>query len=331
MCPGELWAGTYEIGREAAYGAVPTPSTRIMYFRPGSHLTVEREPRIHKFQTGTRDNTRNISLGPEKVAGQVVLPVSAEILELLEIGLCGGVTGAGGGATKVWTFTPGATLDSATMRWHDGARPWRASGLYGAKLNFKGSVEGENLLTCDLFGKALVQEALTGGLAHATPAVFEGWECALDIDAFGGVPGTTPQVGTLLDWDVTIDNDPQRHYTADNTQQLHSITLNEIGVEATLTLLASSAAALTEFNNWVAATKRLIRLTFGDNALIGAGPDKETVTIDLPCAWTVVDLNQESNGARAYQLKASYVYDAANAYGVQVIVTTARAAVFDDR
>lgn len=328
---GELWAGQAEIGKEATYGAVPTPSTRQMYFRPGSFLSTEHEPRIHKFQTGTRDNTRNITLGPERAGGQVVLPMSAEILELLEIGILGGVTAVGAGANKTWTFKPGTALDSATLRWHDGARPWRASGVYASKLNIKGSVDGENLLTADLFAKTVVQEALTGGLTHATPAVFEGWECAIAIDAFGGVPGTTPKTGLLLDWDVTIDNDPQRHYTAVNTQQIDSITLNEIGVEATLTVLASAAQALTEFNNWKAGTKRLIRLEFGNNAPIGGTGVNEKIWVDLPGAWTAVDLNQESNGARAYQLKLSYVYDVVNAFGVQIVVTTARDAVFDDR
>jgi hypothetical protein len=327
---GELWEGEAEIGVEAGYGTA-VASTRQMYFRPGSNLSTEREPRIHKFQTGTRDNVRNLTLGPEKAAGQVVLPISAEILELLEIGILGSVTAVGAGANKTWTFAPGTALNSATMRWHDGARPWRAAGVYAGKLNFKGSVDGENLVTADLFAKSLTQEALTGGLAHATPAVFEGWESKIYIDAFEGVAGTTVKTGLMLDWDVTIDNDPQRHYTADNTQTLSSITLNEIGVEATLTVLASAAQAMTEFTAWTAGTKRLIRLEFGNNTAIGATGVNEKIWIDLPGAWTAVDLNQESNGARAYQLKMNYVFDTVNAYGVQITVTTARADVFDDR
>ena len=328
---GELWGGSCEIGKEVAYGTVPTVSTRLMYFNPGSHLTTEREPRLHRFQTGTRENLRNITLGPEVAGGQVILPMSAEILELLEIGLLGSVAAVGAGANKTWTFKPGTALDSATMRWHDGARPWRATGVYAGKLNIKGSVDGENLLTADLFAKSITQEALTGGLAAATPAVFEGWESAIAIDAFGGVAGTTPKTGLMLDWDVTIDNAPGRHYTAENTQAISSITLGEVSVEATLTVMASAAQALTEFNNWVAATKRLIRLIFGNNTAIGATGVNEKIWVDLPLAWTATDLNQESNGVRAYQLKGQGVYDVANVFGVQVIVTTARDAVFDDR
>lgn len=327
---GELWLGQAEIGVEVAYGTA-VASTRQMYFRPGSHLSTEREPRIHKFQTGTRDNVRNISQGPEVAGGQVSLPVSAEILELLQIGLLGGVTAAGAGANKTWTFKPGTVLDSATMRWHDGARPWRAAGVYASKLNIKGSVGGENLLTADLFAKSAIQEALTGGLNHAVPAVFEGWESKIYIDAFGGVAGTTVKTGFLIDWDVTIDNDPQRHYTAENVQTASSITLNEIGVEATLTVLASAAQSLTEFNSWVAGTKRLVRLEFGNNTAIGVTGVNEKIWVDLPGAWTAVDLNQESNGVRAYQLKLNYVYDPVNAMGAQVTVTTARSAVFGNR
>jgi len=325
---GELWVQEAEIAKEASYGATPTPSTRKMYFRPGSFLSDEFEPRIHKFQTGTRETTRNVTLGPEKAGGQVILPVSAEIIELLLLGIQGAVTPTGAGADKTWTFKPSATLDSATMRWHDGARPWRASGIYVGKLNIKGSVEGENLCTADLFAKTIVQEALTGGLASRTPAVFEGWESKIYIEAFGGTPGTTNIAAFLLDWDVSIDNAPNRHYTGDNTKVANSVTLGEIGVEATITALASNAQALTEFNNFVAATKRLVRLEFGNNSAIPSGSLNETITIDLPGAWTAVDLNQESNGVRAYQLKLAAVYDVTNAFSTQFRAVTARTAAW---
>ena len=324
---GELWLAQWEAAKEVAYGTA-VASTRQMYFRPGSYLGVEYEPRLHKAARGTRENVVNLTLGPEKPAGQVILPVSAEILELLEIGIQGDVAAVGAGTTKTWTFKPSATLNSGTFRGHDGARPWRMDGVYAGKLNFKGSVEGENLLTADLFGQNLAQEALTGGLTARVPAVFEGWEAKLYIDAFAAAPGGTNIAAFLLDWDVAIDNAPQRHFTADNTQSMSSATLGEIGVEATLTVLASAAQALTEFNNWKAATKRVVRLEFGGNTLIGAGPDTEKITLDLAGGWTAVDLNQESNGVRAYQLKFAGVYDPTNIFSLQIIATTARATVW---
>jgi len=49
------------MAKEVAYGTA-IPSTRLMYFRPGSYLSTVYDPRMHKFQTGSRDNVRNLLL-----------------------------------------------------------------------------------------------------------------------------------------------------------------------------------------------------------------------------------------------------------------------------
>ena len=118
---GELWRGTVQMGVEnpVAYGT-PVVATRIGYFTDPT-FTRTREPRLHRFAVGTRDNLRNITLGPTVVGGTLVQPLSAEVIELLLMGIKGAVTGVGGGATKTWTFTPDPVLDSATIEWHDGA------------------------------------------------------------------------------------------------------------------------------------------------------------------------------------------------------------------
>ncbi|RJQ04817.1 MAG: hypothetical protein C4551_10080 [Bacillota bacterium] len=323
---GETWRGLVQFGKEVAYGT-PVAATRRMYFRDPK-LTREREPRIHKFLTASRQTTRNLSLGPTRVGGTLVLPMSAEILELLEIGLKGGVTGQGAGATKTWTYTPGDTLDSATVEWHDGARAWQAAGVYADSLKIAGSIAGENLLTGEVFGKAMIPNAHTGGLTDRVPAVFEGWESKMYIDAFGAAPGGTNVANTLLSWDVSLKNNLKRKYFGDNTLNAGAMSIGEVEVEAKIGFEASPAAALTEYNNWDAATKRIVRLEFGNNALIGAGPDTEKITVDIPGAWKLVDLGGEDEGTRTYELTLHAVYDPTNTYMLQVIVTTARTTVF---
>ncbi len=324
---GEEWRKVWQMGKEVAWGT-DAAATRKMYFRDDSRLTREREPRIHKFATGSRDNIRNISLGPEKASGQVSLPVSAEILELLEMGIKGAVTGAGLAATKTWTFTPSSTLDSATLEWYDGARGWQMVGSYVESLKFAGKVDGESLLTAELIGKAITQVAMTAGLTDRVPAVFEGWEAALAIDAFGAVPGTTSIADTLIDWDVTIKNNYGRKYLGNNINAVSALPIGEIAIEGKIKFEAAPAVALTEFNNWDTGTKRIISLMFGHNALIGAGPDTEFVRVDIPGAWTAVDLGGNDNGTHVYELSLNYVYDPTNTFGLQVVVQTARTTVF---
>jgi hypothetical protein len=100
-----------------------------------------------------------------------------------------------------------------------------------------------------------------------------------------------------------------------------------LGIKAKLTFEAAAATALTEFNNWNAGTRRLVRLFFGDNEIIDGG-DKKFVTIDLPGAWEATDLGGNDEGTRTYEMSLDYVYDVTNAYGVQIRAQNARAAAY---
>jgi len=326
---GELWQGIVQAGVETDYG-VEVAATRILYARDPVFTRV-RDPRIHKFMTASRDNVRNISLGPEQVGGTLTMPVSAEILELLLMGLKGAVSPSSGTSTEwTFTFTPGTSLNSATLEWHDGAREWTITGAYANSLKIAGSVSGENLLTAEIFAKAMAIKAKTGSLTHGVPAVFEGWETAFYLDA-AGTALSTAKTGLLLSWDITIANGLARKYTAANTLTPSAITMSELEVTATLVVEASAAQAATEYANWDAATSRVVGLVFGGNAQIGATGSYETVSLAIPGKWTALDLGQTNENTRAYQLSCNYVYDAALAYGVSVAVLTARSAAWADR
>lgn len=329
--PGELWRSYWQAGKEVTAGT-GVAATRRMYFRTDSALTRERESRPHRFMTASRDNQRAHTLGPVQVGGEVSMPVSSsEILELLLIGLKGGVTPTtpvGATAARLWTFTPGTTLDSATLEWHDGAREWEANGVNADSLNLAGSVGGDNILTAELFGMSLVSTTMTPALAERTPAFLEGWQTNLYVDNFGGTPGTTVKNGLMVNWDVTISNGLGRKYTASNTLSPSAITTGELEVEATLTFEASSADANTEYSNWDAETKRLVRLEFlGPTNGIETG-FRNFVTIDIPGAWSAVDLSGTDEGTRVYELSLAYLYDSTNAYGVQVRCQNNRAAAW---
>jgi hypothetical protein len=275
---GELWRGSFQVGLESTPNTT-VPATRKMYFTPDSKLGRVRPPRPHKFATATRDNTRAMTLGPAEVGGTLKMPLSAsEIIEFLLMGVKAGVAPAGAGAAKLWTFTPGTSLAPATIEWNDGAREWEAGGCYVNKLKFTGNVKGESMVEAEVFGMSLAAASLTGALTDRLPDFIEGWETKLYIDAFGGTAGSTAVSDLLINWEITLDNMLGRKKWANNTAYYDGITIGEIGISAKLMFEAAAAQALTEFNNWDAATERLVRVEFGNNENIAVN-EIQTLTV----------------------------------------------------
>lgn len=324
---GALWRGQVQIGKESTPGTAVAAS-RKMYFEPDVVLTRERGSRAHKFAVGRRDNTLAHTLGPEMVKGSFKQVMSAdELIELLLCTVAGGVTPTGAGAVKTWTFTPGNTLDPLTVEWYDGARGWRASGMYGSSLKISGSVNDKTTVSAEMMGLAMVQNALTGALGDRVPTFIEGWETQLYIDAFGGTAGTTAVNGTLVNWEIDISNGMAHEFFAENDINAGVITVGEVEISAKLTFRADPAVALTEFNNWDAGTKRLVQLKFGDNDEISGG-DNRFVKVNLPGAWSAVNLGGSNQNSRMYELSLQYVYDPTNAYGVQFVCQNGRATAY---
>lgn len=328
---GELWRQTWAIGLESAAGT-PVAATRALFLEPESRLSRERESRAHRFATGTRDNVRAHTLGPQIAGGTVSMPLSAsEIIELLLIGLKGGVTPTTPAAgVYLWTFVPGSTaLDPATLEWYDGARGLQLAGTYANSLRFAGNVRERHIVTAELFGHDLSIEAVTNVDRSRVPDIIEGWESKCYIDSHEGTPGSTVKANLLINWDVLIDNQLGRKYWANNTNAMGAVVTGEIAVEATLLIEAANAQAATEFANWDADTLRLVRLEFGNNDVI-SGEYKKFITIDLPGAWSAFDLGQTDEQTRAYELRLTGVYDPTNQYAVQIRCQNARSAAFDN-
>lgn len=326
---GELWRQYWQLGKETTPGTT-VAATRRMYFGSDSKGSRERAARPHKFATASRDNVRAFTLGPTEVGGDWSMPLSAdELIEWLLMSIAGGVTPTGS-SPYVWTFTPGNSLDAATAEWYDGARGWDMGGVLINKLTFEGSVEGENMVKAEPFAQNMAIATPTGSLAEGVPTFIEGWETKLFVDSFGGTPGSTQVNGTLINWNIEIDNMIERKYFAQNTLNSGALPLGELGVKAKLTFEAAPSGTATEFSNWDGATKRLVRLDFGNNDLI-SGSDYRYVKIDIPGAWDAVDLGGSDKGTRTYELGLQYVYDPTNAFGLQIIAQNDRSAAWADR
>jgi hypothetical protein len=121
---------------------------------------------------------------------------------------------------------------------------------------------------------------LTSALTERVPTYIEGWETRLLVDTFGGTAGTTLIAGTLVSWNIEINFNLGRKYLANNTLALNALTLGDIETAAKLVFEAVSPQAYTEFSNWDAETKRLVRLEFGQNEIIDTGTN-EVQTLDV--------------------------------------------------
>lgn len=325
---GELWRGSTQLGLEVTPGT-PVAATRKGYFREPV-LTKERESRAHRFRTGRRDNVHKRTSGPVAAGGSLNFAMSAdEIIEMLLLGVQGGIVptqpAVGTDPTVyLWTAKPGNTLDSATVEWHDGARPWRETGVRVNTLGISGDVESENMVTADLFGLNLTQQALTGALTDRIPTFIEGWETKVYIDALGGTPGTTVVPATVKSWDFSLNNNLERDYFADNTLAAGDVNFGDFEVEESIVVRAASAEALAQFNNWENGAELIVRLEFGQNAVI-SNAYRRFVTVDVAGSWTAFDLGADGNGARNYELSFGQIYDSVLAASVQIRAQNTRA------
>jgi len=186
-----------------------------------------------------------------------------------------------------------------------------------------------------LTGGAVAISRTTAGvnptlLADRVPNFFPGWNMQLYVDPFGGTPGITNLAGSFLNYTLAIKNHAVRKYFGDNTTATGAIVLGELEVHGEITL-EGNAAGFAEYNNWDAGTKRMVRVVLGNSqydAVIGTSANKPQVWLDIPCAWTAVDLTPEDAGTKIYKFTFDYVYDAVNAYGLQITTFSSRATAY---
>jgi hypothetical protein len=218
---------------------------------------------------------------------------------------------------------------SMTLERNDAARGWRARGVRGTSLQIKGSADGDNMATVNLMGLGLTQNALSGTPPERVPPFMQGWETQIAIGAFGVDPATltSPIDGWLVNWDITVNRNPNRFYGAQNNQQASQVVMGNVTVDGSLTIAASFAESLTELNNANTALKRYVQLTFGNNVLIETTLRK-SVILGLPGAWRSRDLGANGSGIRFYTLNFRGVYDPTNAYSFRMLLRGTRATAF---
>ncbi len=333
---GELWRQDLTIGLETVAGTA-VPTTHRMYgdVAKKAGFTRVRPPHLMDVMTGTRDNQRDIKLRAVQIDGTFDQPISPdENLEIFAATFSSGVVPTISGITgHQWVFTPNSTssspVDSQTWEWYDAARNWQIAGAMVDQLDMSGTVATDTALTAKLFGREMIlNAATTPAPAERLPDFLEGWEAKVYIDAIGATPGTTEAPSTVTAYSLTFKNNLGRKYFADNTIQLGEVVVGTMGLHATITMEAASSYAAAEYAHWEANEHRLIRLELGNNEVIGAGPAKKLIQIDIPAGWTAADLTPEDAQTKVYKFEADYIYDPTNAFGCRVTAINGRTAMY---
>lgn len=318
---GELYQEVLQIGKETTAG-IGVAATRKLYGSEISFLK-ERDSRPRMFATGNRVNQLAHTLGPVMVNGSVKMPMSAdELLEMLAITIAPSAapsTPSGGTNARQFDFTPGNTSpDSATIERHDGARIRRALGVRGDTVTVAGSANGPNDVTFGLMGLDLPTLGSLTSLTERVPTFMEGYETKLFVDAFGGTPGTTQYSGTLINWNVKMANKLGSKFFADNANKTGALIFGPVEITADLTFEAAAAGTLTEFNNWESQTSRLVRLEFGQNAVIDAGTNEvQTLTVSgtVSGGTYIINFRGQQTASLAYNATAAAIQAALEALG----------------
>jgi len=136
-----------------------------------------------------------------------------DVLDLLIMGLKGGVTPTGGGADKTWTFTHLTTADPVPTTFTiEGVRSDGSSDfereveyVFATELGFSGAIDEELKCRASMVGRQTADSTKTGALTIPTtwePALFN--KTRLYIDSTWAGLGGTEIIGQMIDFDLSI-------------------------------------------------------------------------------------------------------------------------------
>lgn len=323
---GDLKTAYLQIGMQTAWVETDEAATRRLYGKGTLNHNFGWEDAV--VDSGTYDkNYISPAQGVEVAGGSISFPLFVdqlpEILRMAVANTPASGSDAGDGAYQ-WAFTPGDTLDFATLEWHDGHEAW---GMRNAQINTLriAGAAASGMLTVDatFIGSALAPTTMTPSLEEEQHYATPGWQVKLYDDALGATPGTTAVEATLIAYSVDLNNNLNPKYFGDNKQEAQKYSRGDRVMTFDLSLEASAAAEAV-FANYKDGAERLIRLELGNNKVIG-GTIKESLTIDIPCKLKAVDIGGEDAGTRMWRVTGENVYDKVNAFAFAIIVLNRRA------
>lgn len=324
--------------------ASPTPTTpaggtasKQFVFRPGStapdSATIEWQDDARVWQgSGYQVDTISIdgSVLGENIAtiglfGQNMIPLGAitgsltqrtpTFFEGWETRLYLDAAGATPGTTQI----PGQLINWSIKYGNQLSRKYTASNT----LSASGTPIGSMVCTGDLTFEAAASTTLTeynnweNGSAAPTRRVMRlqfGDNTALEASSTSVGTATTAEVGNVATYTVANTLKPGDRVTVTGASVAGYNGANLIVNTATGSLFT------------------VILPTTGLGAATGAvtvGPNiMSKVMLDIPCAWTTVDLGQSDSGTRVYKFSFTYVFDPTLGYGFSATCVTDRTTLF---
>jgi hypothetical protein len=221
-----------------------------------------------------------------------------------------GLSGTGTAADKTWSTTAGsssASFDTYTFNCSDGTQAYEFA--YGVATGFSlsGGYDDMTQYSMDWAGKQLSKvtlDAVGGNTAIKIPASL--WTIKV-ASAQSGLSGASELGNTLRSWNLDVQLPAQPRWYADGAQTFGQVLASN-NLSGTLTMTWDSTSdAVTEYDNYVAQTKRFIRLAATGPSL---GGGTYSAQIDLCVLWDpVTPMATESDMVTEYALTGHLTYD----------------------
>ena len=206
--------------------------------------------------------------------------------------------------------------------------------MAGTRVNqftFSGDATGAATVGLDLFGVDYATLGSFAAVGQRTMTYMQGYQMLFYVDAFGTATwGTTTNptlvAGTLLNYQVTVNRNLSRVYTADNTLAANATIVGPLTVTATYTFKAAASPVTTELTAYGAETQRLVRVRhLGPVSEAGMfATSSRTVDIDVAGKWSARTLSGDAQGVATYEFQLTGVYDSVNAFTTRMRLKNAR-------
>lgn len=306
------------IGKEGTAGTAVAAS-RLLYPDPTGYFSVDKMLTFNEdANRGTKTHVTQAVQQGVQAAITFRTPsntgISYDELVIPFSQIKGGVTGAGGTAAKVWTFTPtqGSTSSQEAYTWEvgDDNESWRMEYGQVSRWRLSASAGQPTQLEMDVFAR---QSSITSTLTKPTatdPVRIPGatWKVyfATTQAALNATAATT---NFLLDFDLDVTTGlVPRHYQDGNLYFGQSQEGAQL--DFTLTLHGeSTSVASTRYGKWENREVEFVRLRNDSTASVGS--TTYAAQVDLAVLWTNVQpIASADEGVNVWEFTGRAEYDA---------------------
>ena len=314
----------------------------------GSPGTAVAATTIWRGPAGNQENDQQVMRAPENIAiaiptvrtyvprlgAKLSMPATEATFEQLPYILEAGIkleTPAqdGAGSDYIYEYEVGYTsintIETYTLETGDNTQAYEMEYGFVESFTLSGNAAESLMMSAEWIGRQTKKVSFTGGLS--IPAVEEilGGNGTIYFDATSGsYGGTAITAGTVLAFNLDITTGWRPKYTIDNSElYFHSPYFDFDSFEVTLGItFEHNSSAVTEYDNFVAETYRLVRLLF-DGSAFGTGGttySNHTLLVDIAGNWETFSKVDEQDGNSIVEATLKGGYDTTDATALKFTV-----------